>query len=118
MVEAQIHSWAAWTEIFLAGLALVALTFLTAPYGRHDRPGWGPTIPNSAGWVVMELPAVFLFLAIQLQGRHGLEAVPLVFLGLWLFHYAHRTFVFPFRVRTRGKRMPLVIVGIRPSFWG
>jgi steroid 5-alpha reductase family enzyme len=31
-------------------------------------------------------------------------------LTLWLLHYANRTFVFPVRIRTRGKKMPVVIV--------
>ncbi len=116
MSEADIHNYATWAEIFLAGVVFVALIFLTAPYGRHGRAGWGPTIPNSVGWVVMELPAVFLFLPIFLLGQHGLEAVPLVFLSLWVFHYVHRTFVFPLRVRTKGKRMALVIVGMAFAF--
>ncbi len=116
MNEIDIHNWATWVEILLAGAVCVLLVFLAAPYGRHDRAGWGPTIPNSVGWVVMELPAVFLFLAIFLQGEHSLEAVPLVFLALWMFHYVHRTFVFPLRVRTAGKRMPLVIAVMAFTF--
>lgn len=112
MNEADFHTWATWMEILFAAITFVLLLFVTAPYGRHDRPGWGPKIPNSAGWLVMELPAVLLFLGIHVQGRHRLETVPLVFAALWLFHYVHRTFVFPFRLRTGGKRMPLVIVAL------
>jgi len=116
MSEADLHNWATWAEILLAGGVLVLLAFITAPYGRYDRAGWGPTIPNAAGWVVMELPAVVLFLALHLSGRHGLETVPLVFGALWLVHYLHRTFVFPLRVRTAGKRMAVVIVAMAFAF--
>jgi len=90
----------------------VALIFVTAPYGRHARPGWGPTIPSRVGWVVMESPTVILFTAIYVIGDHSWEAVPMVLGGLWLFHYLHRTFVFPFRARERGRRMPLVIAAM------
>jgi len=116
MSELDLHTWATWAEIVFAGLAFVALLFIAAPYGRHDRPGWGPEIPNAVGWVVMESPAVLLFVGIQLAGDHGLETVPLVFAGLWLFHYVHRTFVFPFRLRTAGKRMPVAIVAMGFTF--
>jgi hypothetical protein len=112
MTEASIHVWATWAEIVLAGAALLALAFMTAPYGRHSQRGWGPTIANSAGWVAMELPAVLGFLAVYLLGRYRFEAVPLALGGLWQFHYVYRTFVFPTRLRTRGKRIALAIVAM------
>ena len=34
--------------------AFVLLQFVAAPYGRHAGEGWGPRVPNKAGWVVME----------------------------------------------------------------
>jgi hypothetical protein len=116
MSEANLHGWATWAEIVFAGIAFLLLMFIAAPYGRHRRSGWGPTVGNSLGWLIMELPAVLGFLAIHLQGRNRWETVPLVFGGLWMVHYVHRTFVFPFRVRTAGKRMPLVIVGLALVF--
>ncbi len=109
MTEATLHTAAVWTEIGLAAAALLALLFIAAPYGRHERPGWGPTIPSRVGWLVMESPAVVLFAAIYALGDHAGEAAPLALLGLWMVHYVHRTLVFPFRMRDRGKRMPLVI---------
>ena len=112
MTEAGIHAWATWTEIILAGAALLALAFIAAPYGRYSKRGWGPTVPNATAWVLMELPAVLGFLAVYLLGERRFEAVPLALGGMWLFHYAYRTFVFPFRLRTRGKRMALAIVAM------
>ena len=116
MTEAGIHAWTTWTEMILAGAALVALAFVAAPYGRFSQRGWGATIANSAGWVLMELPAVLGFLAVFLLGRHRFEAVPLALGALWLFHYLYRTFVFPTRLRTRGKRMPLAVVAMGFAF--
>ena len=90
MSETDFHTWATWAEVVFAAIALVALAFITAPYGRHDRPGWGPAISNRVGWVVMESPAVVLFLALFVQGRHASETVPVVLAALWLFHYGYR----------------------------
>ena len=59
----------------------------------------------------MELPATVLFALIYFNGEASRQWVPLVFLAMWQAHYLHRTFVFPFRTRTGGKRIPLLIVG-------
>lgn len=109
MSEAQLFNVAVGTEIGLAGVTLVLLLFVTAPYGRAVRAGWGPSMPSTLGWVIMESPAVLLWLAIFAQGQHRAELLPLVLLGLWQLHYVHRAFIYPFRMRMAGKRMPVVI---------
>ena len=110
MNEAVLHSYLTWGLLGLALLTFVSLLFITAPYGRHyDNKGWGPDIPSRVGWVLMESPAVFFFAFVYFRGQHALSAVPLVLLGLWQWHYLHRTFVFPFRMRMGGKSMPLLI---------
>ena len=105
-----------WTEFVFAGLTLLILLVITAPYGRHNRSGWGPSLPNRLGWVLMELPAVAAFLWFFFQGQHALEAAPLVMLGMWQLHYVHRTFVFPLRLKTTGKRITWVVVGTGAAF--
>ena len=49
-----------WAWIGLAVVVFVALFFVTAPYGRHLRAGWGPMLPARLGWMVMEAPALLL----------------------------------------------------------
>lgn len=109
MTELELHTWLVRTELALAAVTFLALVFVSAPYGRHTRGGWGPTLPVWLGWVVMELPCVALFGYLFFTGEHSTELVPLIFLGLWQLHYLNRTFVFPFRMRSSGRRMPLVI---------
>lgn len=109
MPEQQLHFYLACLEIALAVPTLVALLWITAPYGRHVREGWGKTVPSRVGWILMELPAVAVFIGIYAMGEHALETTPLVLLAFWQLHYVHRTFVFPFRLRAGGKRMPLSI---------
>ena len=48
-------------ELALAALTFVGLRFVTAPYGRHGRGGWGPTVSARLGWLIMESPAPLLF---------------------------------------------------------
>ncbi|MGM0576239.1 MAG: DUF1295 domain-containing protein [Myxococcota bacterium] len=96
----------------LSAVVFVALQFVSAPYGRHNRRGWGPQVPNALGWVLMELPAVALFAALFVVGDRHANAPAIAFLVMWELHYVHRTFVFPLRMRTRGKRIPLLIVAM------
>ena len=46
------------TEIGLAVIITVGLAFITAPYGKFYRKGWGPHLPAKWGWLIMESPAV------------------------------------------------------------
>jgi len=118
MGEAQIHHGLTLAQFGLAAITAAALCFIPAPYGRHRREGWGPRLPARLGWVVMESPAVVYFLWVFLRGDHGAETVPLVLLALWQFHYVHRAFVFPFRMRAKGKSMPVIIVLLALAFNG
>jgi 3-oxo-5-alpha-steroid 4-dehydrogenase 1 len=116
MQEIEIHRWATWLVIALAPLTCLLLVFITAPYGRHFRPGWGPTLNDHLGWVLMELPTVAVFVPIFFAGDHCAETVPLILLGFWLTHYLYRTFIFPFRIRSSNKHMVAVIVLLGAMF--
>ncbi len=103
--------------VVIAGVAtFVALFFVVAPYGRHVRGGWGPTLPSRLGWVVMESPALVLFSGIYACGKHRAELAPLALYAMWALHYTNRTLVFPFRMRSRGARLPFVIVALALAF--
>lgn len=112
MTEAQVHGAAVWAVIGLAIVTFVYLLRVTAPLGRHyTGTGWGPHISNRIGWVVMELPTTAIFLLVYFTGDSARQIVPLVFLAMWQGHYLHRTFIYPFRTRTGGKKIPLAVVG-------
>jgi hypothetical protein len=92
----------------LLGVAtFILLQFVTAPYGRHLKKGWGPEISNRLGWIIMELPSFAIILYFYLNFEQSTYAAMLSI--LWLIHYLNRTFIFPFRIRTKGKKMPLTI---------
>ena len=98
----------AWIGIALA--VFIVLMFIRAPYGRHTSAKWGPSISNAWGWFLMELPALLTFPLLVVIGDNPLNEVSLVLVLLWLVHYTNRTLVFPFRIQTKGKKMPLFIV--------
>ncbi len=109
IVSAATQHVLAWVMIGLGVLTWVSLRFIVAPYGRHARSGWGPTIPDRLGWLLMESPSSIGYAAVFLTGGHAHEPARLALAGMWLFHYVHRTFIYPLRLKSEGKRMPLAI---------
>ena len=102
-----VYAW------FGAGLAVfIVLWFVPAPYGRHSRPGWGPTLSARLGWMVMEFPAAAVVATFFLTS--GMTSVPaaLVFFLMWEIHYVQRAFVFPFLLAPGATRMPVVIAAL------
>lgn len=99
-----------WIWMGISLIPLVLLQFIKAPYGRYSKgKGWGPLISNRTGWVLMELPALLVYPLIVLFSPLAMNACHFLFLGLWGLHYINRTLIFPFRTRTRGKKMPISI---------
>jgi len=101
------------------GIALVIFPFVlrvVAPYGRHTTRNWGTLVDNRLGWIVMESPALLVFSGFFLFGPVTHNLVTWVFFGLWIFHYINRTLIFPFRLRTKGKKMPLAIMTMALGF--
>ncbi|MCE7739282.1 MAG: DUF1295 domain-containing protein [Candidatus Heimdallarchaeota archaeon] len=88
---------------------LVLLFFVSAPYGRHIREGWGPSISSKWAWIIMESPAIIIFIILYVISDRRTELVPIVLLVMWMLHYIQRDLIFPFFLRTN-KRMPLLIL--------
>lgn len=116
MTEAEIHRWVAWGIVATGALTFVTLFFISAPYGRHGRSGWGPTMPTRWAWVIMESPAVLAFAAIFFMGQHRFAVAPLVLLAMWQLHYVNRTFVFPFKLQVDGKTTPVAVAAMAIVF--
>ena len=56
LYQALLVAW-----FILAGATFILLFFVAAPYGRHARRGWGPTLSDKAGWVLMEAADTLVF---------------------------------------------------------
>jgi 3-oxo-5-alpha-steroid 4-dehydrogenase 1 len=97
----------------LSPLVFLALLFLPAAYGRHKQghgKWWGPGIPTRWAWVIMECPSSIGFAVFYFMGDRWASLAPLVLFAMWQSHYFQRSFIFPFRIRTRpGDTTPLLI---------
>lgn len=99
--------------LVFAALAFPTLFWVTAPYGRHARSGWGPMVNARVGWVLMESPSVFFFAALWVMQNPAFGEPMVLALGvMWLVHYVQRTFVFSLLMRGEGKRQPWLTVGL------
>jgi 3-oxo-5-alpha-steroid 4-dehydrogenase 1 len=93
----------------LAAGVFTALFFISAPYGRHARTGWGPRLPTWMGWLLMESVSAVIFLVLFIIGTAPRTATTIIFLLLWEAHYLHRSYIYPFMLRDGKKKMPLLI---------
>lgn len=100
-----IYGW-----ICIGLMTFILLLKITAPYGRHSSASWGPLIGNRLGWILMEVPVIIVLVVFIWPRLSHLSDPALVMIVLFLIHYINRTFIFPFRLKTTGKKMPLVIV--------
>ena len=99
-------------------LCLIALGLITffyliyskrrAPYGRHVKKKYGILIDNSFGWFIMELPALIIMPVLSLQNTDNPFVILIVF--IWFLHYFNRSIIFPLRINTKKKRIPILIV--------
>lgn len=94
----------------LAAVVFISLFFFAAPYGRHTRRGWGPSLNNTLGWIIMEMGAPLVFAACFVAGNYPANLVTFVFLGLWEAHYLHRAFIYPFTIRGKVRHISLVVI--------
>ena len=110
LISYQTYQTILFSWIAIALIVFILLLRITAPYGRHTSAKWGPQINNRLGWILMEAPVLILVLTFTITSLDIQTSITLTMIGLFCLHYINRTLIFPFRLHTRGKSMPLVIV--------
>lgn len=98
------------TWLILAAAVFILLFFISAPYGRHSRKGWGLSVNNKLGWTMMESVSPLLFAFFFAIGEYNRSITAIAFLFMWEAHYIHRAFIYPMTLHGPSKRMPILIV--------
>ena len=81
-----------------------------APYGRFSSSNWGPVISNRLGWILMEATVMVTFVLWIPFGHYNWTTPTTIMMGLFFIHYLHRSFIYPLMIRTRNKKMPVIIM--------
>jgi len=110
MTEQLVYRVLLISVFITAAIVFISLYIVTAPYGRHFRKGWGPTIQARAGWVVMELPAIFVIILFFFLGDRKTNPIAIIFLAMWLLHYVQRTFIYPMLMKSSAKKFPISLI--------
>jgi len=118
MTQYSVDQIALFLLFAAAAVIFVALFFITAPYGRYLRRGWGPSISSTLGWVIMESVAAITIFAVFFLSDRTAQPVAIVFLIMWQAHYLYRSYIFPFR-RKGARSMPVavVVMGMFFNLW-
>lgn len=111
----MLISFSTYQVIFYLWISIAVSVFflllkIAAPYGRHSSAKWGPQIHNHIGWLMMELPALLVMVAFFVINFSQKMLVAELLIGLFCLHYFNRSFIFPFRLHTKGKKMPVLIM--------
>ncbi|MDP4223976.1 MAG: 3-oxo-5-alpha-steroid 4-dehydrogenase [Bacteroidota bacterium] len=98
-----------------AALVFVILFFVSAPYGKFSRRGWGTAIRSKWAWMIMEMPSPALMIIFFISSKQK-DLPQAIFLGVWLSHYLLRTFIYPFRQSGKQKPFPVLLVVMALTF--
>jgi 3-oxo-5-alpha-steroid 4-dehydrogenase 1 len=101
--------WITYGWIVLALAVHVTMFFVTAPFGRHTSERWGPMINNRFGWFIMELPSLLIMSYFLFFGSNSFQSYVWILFVVWIAHYTNRTLIYPLRIKSTNKKMPLVI---------
>ncbi len=99
LLQADTYNLVLKIAFVYVALIIIGGFIMPAPYGKLSKGDVGFNFSPKWGWFLMELPATVSFIVFYFAGENRFEAVPLIFLGIWLLHYGNRGFVFPMLMR-------------------
>lgn len=99
--------------IIVLPLTMLFFSQVPTPYGRFYKENiWGPTLDEKNAWAIMEATGLVMFLLFYyVYGCNKTSMVPLIFLGMWTFHYINRSLIYPYVImKQKYKKFPIILV--------
>jgi len=116
MSELTFYHWLVIAWMAVAVCTFVALFFITAPYGRFTRKGWGPQMNPRWGWILMETPVLIGMLVLYGISDRKANPVYIVLILFWVAHYVHRALIYPFRLRPNRPSINVGVIAMGATF--
>ena len=122
--HADVTFW--WVAIGV--VTFPVLFFVSAPYGKLVRDGWGGRVDGRLGWFVQEIPSPVVLTLSFLYGGDLLafsdaaraKTAPSAFayacLAVWWAHYLNRAVYYPLVRRMSDTTVPVVLMAIAFNF--
>lgn len=73
-------------------------------------------IDKRTGWIIMEVP-ILISVIYFYWASNGIFNASIVFVGIFIFHYFHRALIFPYRIKVKGKTMPVMSMFLSMIFY-
>src|SRR5690606_1948737 len=96
--------------IAVAVVVFIILLKFTAPYGRHTTTTWGLQIDNKLGWFILEFFVLVVLYSFLFTSIKTISLASGIMVAFFTIHYVNRSIIFPLRIKTNGKKMPVVIM--------
>ncbi len=110
MSEQNLYPYVLRVWFGLAPAVFILLFFVTAPYGRYARKGWGPMMSARWAWFLMETPSWVTLTVCLLIRQRPAGAAALVLCALWVGHYLYRSVVYPLNLSRTAHPWPVLVV--------
>lgn len=121
-MDAMEHSRAVNLWVALGAFTFPLLFFVSAPYGKLVRDGWGGQIDGRLGWFLQEIPSPVTLTLAYLYGagvftHDGAPSAPhpplvLACLAAWWIHYLNRAVYYPLVRRMSNTTVPVVLMAV------
>ena len=106
-------------------LTFPVLFFVSAPYGKLVRDGWGGRVDGRLGWAVQELPSPIVMTLAFVYGGDVLafhdaaqtpSALTYTCVAVWWAHYLNRAVYYPLVRRMSDTTVPVVLMAVAFNF--
>ena len=98
-----------WIGFGVLTFLYLIISKIRTPYGRHSSNAWGIMVNNTWAWFWMEFPALVVMPILSIIGPNELNPFSILLISIWFIHYFNRVIIFPLRIKTKGKKMPISI---------
>ena len=108
----------AWASLgIVAGIAIYffKLMPISGKIDNHTGALLG-SVDKRLAWIIMETPILFSVCFFYLAGKNPINASAIIVV-FFILHYSNRALVYPYRIKTKGKRIPTSSILMTMTFY-